>query len=188
MVENLTRNWGWIALRGVVAVLFGLVAIFNPGITLRMLVLLFGAFAMSDGILMVVSAVANRHGQPRWVALLVGGILAIGVGLVTFAVPGITTMVLLTLIAAWAIAAGVAEIVAAMRLRKVIEGEWLFTLSGVLALIFGVIMLTGPRVGALAMVLWIGGYAILSGIMQVVLGFRLRSWNRLHARLAGPAT
>lgn len=187
MVETLTRNWGWVALRGVVAILFGVLTMFNPGITLAVLVLFFGAYALVDGIFMAISAIANRRGEPRWVALLIGGLLGIAAGLVTFFWPGITTIALLAVIAAWAIVTGVAEIVAAIRLRKEITGEWLFVLAGLLAVAFGVIAILRPGAGALAIVLWIGIYALISGVLLVALALKLRSWGRhLHAGGATP--
>jgi uncharacterized membrane protein HdeD (DUF308 family) len=180
MVELLTRNWGWVVLRGIVAILFGVLTFFNPGITLALLVLMFGAYALVDGIFLVGSAIANRHGEPRWVALLIGGLLGIGAGLVTFFTPGITALALIVVIAAWAIMTGVAEIVAAIRLRKEITGEWLFVLAGLLAVAFGVILVVAPGAGALAMVFWIGAYALVSGILLTAFGFRLRRWGRMH--------
>lgn len=181
MIETLTRNWGWVALRGILAILFGVLTLYNPSVTLTVLVLWFGAWALVDGVFMAVSAIANRHGQPRWVALLVGGLLGIAVGLVTFVVPGLTAVALIALIAAWAIVTGVAEIVAAIRVRREITGEWLFIVRGVLAVVFGVILMMAPAAGALAMVLWIGAFAVVSGILLVTLAFRLRSWGRAHA-------
>ena len=180
MVGMLTRNWGWVALRGVVAILFGLLTFFNPGITLTVLVLWFGAYAFVDGIFMVVSAITNRHGQPRWGALLAGGLLAVAAGVLTFVMPGITAMALLMLIAAWAIVTGIAEIVAAIQLRKEITGEWMFVVVGVFAVAFGVVMVAAPGAGALAVVMWIGIYALISGILLVSLGLQLRSWGRMH--------
>jgi uncharacterized membrane protein HdeD (DUF308 family) len=180
MVEVLTRNWSWIVLRGVVAILFGILTFFNPGITLAALVLLFGAYALVDGIFMAGSAILNRHGEPRWMALLIGGLFGIAAGLVTFFTPAITAVALIALIAVWAIVLGVAEIAAAIRLRKEITGEWLFVLAGVLAVAFGVMLFAAPEAGALAMVLWIGAYALVTGILLVAFGLRLRKWGRLH--------
>ncbi|HSA57130.1 MAG TPA: HdeD family acid-resistance protein [Gemmatimonadaceae bacterium] len=180
MDETLAHNWGWVALRGLIAILFGLLTLFNPGITLVVLVLMFGAFAFVDGLFMVISAIANRHGQPRWVASLIGGLLAMAVGVLTFSRPGLTGVALLWLIAAWAIGPGLAEIVTAFRLRKVITGEWLLALAGALAVAFGVILVARPGIGALALALWIGMYALASGVVLIALGFRLRSWARLH--------
>jgi uncharacterized membrane protein HdeD (DUF308 family) len=186
MVETLTRNWGWVALRGVAALLFGVLTLFYPGITLAALVLLFGAYAFVDGVFMAVSAIAHRHVQPRWVALFLGGLLGIAAGLVTFFMPGLTAVALLALIAAWAIVIGIAEIVVAIRLRKEITGEWMLVVAGLLAVAFGVILIMTPGVGALAMVLWIGAYAVISGILLIALGFRLRSWGRMHPSSAMP--
>ena len=181
MVETLTRNWGLVALRGIVAILFGVLTIFYPAITLATLILLFGAYAFVDGIFMALAAIANRHGEPRWVALLIGGLLGVAAGLVTLFMPGITAVVLVSLVAAWAILTGIAEIVAAIRLRKEITGEWILILAGVLAVAFGLLLFVRPGAGALAVVLWIGVYALIYGIVLLALGFRLRSWGRTHA-------
>ena len=180
MVGMLTRNWGWIALRGAVAILFGLLTLFKPGITLATLIMLFGAYALIDGIFMVVSAIANRHGEPRWGTLLVGGLLGIAAGIATYTWPGLTAMVLLAVIAAWAIMMGIFEVAAAIRLRKQLDGEWALILAGLLSVAFGVFLVVRPAAGALAVVLWIGVYALISGIVLLSLGLRLRSWGRLH--------
>ena len=183
MIETLIRNWGWIALRGVVAIAFGILTLFYPGITLTSLVILFGAFAFTDGVFTVVSAVANREGQPRWGALLLSGLVGIAAGVATFFWPGITGIALLAIIASWAIVTGVIEMVAAFRLRKAIEGEWLLALAGLLGIVFGVFMVLDPGAGALAVAFYIGAYAFASGIMMIALGFRLRSWGREHTEL-----
>ena len=186
MGNMLSRNWGWVALRGAVALLFGLLTFLNPAITLATLVLLFGAFAFVDGIAMVVGAIANRKGEPRWGALLAGGLIGIVVGLATFFLPVLTAAALLGVIAAWAILTGAAEIAAAIRLRKVITREWLLALSGVLAVAFGLLLIAFPAAGALAVVLWIGAYAVVTGILLIALGFQLRSWGRSHPAGAMP--
>lgn len=180
MIDVLTRNWRLVALRGVVAVLFGLLTLFRPGIALVALVLLFGAYAFADGLLMVISAIAQRHGEPRWVALLLGGLVGIGVGLVTLFQPGLTAFGLLVAIAVWAIFTGIAEVAAAIRLRKVITGEWRFVVAGVLAVAFGVLLFFAPVEGALALVFWIGAYAVVSGVLLVAFAFRLREWALAH--------
>jgi uncharacterized membrane protein HdeD (DUF308 family) len=146
MVGMLTRNWGWVALRGAVAILFGLLTLFRPGITLAVLIMLFGAYALFDGIFMVVSAIANRKGEPRWGTLLFGGLLGIAAGIATFTWPGITATVLLTVIALWAIMMGIFEVAAAIRLRKLIDGEWALILAGVLSVAFGVLLVMRPPV------------------------------------------
>jgi uncharacterized membrane protein HdeD (DUF308 family) len=180
MVDVLARNWGWVALRGAIALLFGLLALSRPGITLSALVLLFGAYALADGVFTVISAIANRKGQPHWVAVLFGGICGIVIGLLTFAYPGTTTLVLLYFIAFWAILSGAAEIAAAIRLRKVISGEWMLGLVGLLGVVFGCLLIAKPAGGALAVTLWIGAYAMVIGIGLLILALRLRSWDHNH--------
>lgn len=177
MVEILARNWGWMLLRGVLAILFGVFALLNPGIALATLVLLFGAYAVADGVLMIVAAVANRDEEPRWVALLIGGILGIAAGVLTFVWPQITAVVLLAIIAVWAILVGFAETVAAIQLRKQLTGEWVLMVAGLASVAFGVFLVARPAAGALAVILWIGVYAVVEGILLVALAFRLRSWG-----------
>ena len=180
MIGVLARNWGWVALRGLIAILFGVFTLMRPGITLVTLVVLFGAFALADGVFMVVSAVMNRHGEARWGTLLLGGMLGIAIGVVTFLWPGITAVALLALIAVWAIFTGLAEISAAIQLRRVITGEWLLILAGLLGVAFGILLIARPAVGAIAVVFWIGSYAILAGILQLALSLRLRNWGHMH--------
>jgi uncharacterized membrane protein HdeD (DUF308 family) len=185
-VDVLSRNWGWVALRGVVALLFGVLTFLNPAITLAVLVLLFGAYAFADGVLMIVAAIADRRGEPRWMALLIGGLIGVAAGLVTLFTPGLTMAVLLGVIAAWAILTGVAEIVVALRLRKVMTGEWALVLAGALAVAFGLLLIAYPGAGALALVLLIGGYAVLAGVLLIGLALQLRSWARHHPAGAAP--
>src|SRR5262245_11657600 len=175
MLEDLARNWGWIELRGIVAVLFGVLALLWPGVTLAALVILWGAFALADGILSLIAAFKVRDkGKPFW-SLLIVGLLGIAAGIVTFLMPGITALILLYFIAAWAFVMGIFQIIAAIRLRKEIENEWLLGLSGVLSMVFGVLLFVRPGQGALALIWVIGAYAILFGILLIVLGFRLRA-------------
>ena len=179
MIEALSRNWGWVALRGVVAILFGILALNRPAISLASLILLFGAYSLVDGTFMVVSALANRKGAPRWETMFFGGVLGIIAGIVTFMWPGITAMALLAIIATWALVTGITEIFVAIRLRKEITGEWALILAGLSAVAFGLFLLVRPLAGALAAIFVIGIYALVSGILHVVLGLRLRSWNHV---------
>ena len=188
MVEILARNWGWVLVRGMLAILFGVFTLGNPGIALNVLVLLFGAYAITDGVFMVVSAIANRRGQPRWMALVVGGILGIAVGIQAFMIPNFTAVALLALIAVWAIVVGIAELIAAIKLRKVLTGEWMLMLAGATSVAFGVFLLARPSLGALAVMLWIGASAVVSGILLTGLAFRLRSWGRAPASAAPQRT
>ncbi|HEU4584901.1 MAG TPA: HdeD family acid-resistance protein [Gemmatimonadaceae bacterium] len=176
MLTLVARNWGWTLLRGVAALIFGVLTLFNPHVTLVALVILFGSYAVVDGIFTIVSAIANRHGERSWPALLLNGLVSLAIGIVTFVWPGITTLALLFLIAAWAVITGVLEIVTAIRLRSVLRGEWLLILAGALSVLFGILLFIAPGPGALAVVLWIGAYACVFGILLIVLAFRLRSW------------
>jgi uncharacterized membrane protein HdeD (DUF308 family) len=174
----LARNWGWIALRGVAAVIFGLLTVMNPGITLAVLILFFGAFSLIDGILAVIAAIRNRKAESHWVTLLIGGIAGIIIGVCTFLAPGISAIVLLYFIAVWALIIGFSEIMAAIRLRKIITGEWMLVLAGVASVALGLFLLSRPAVGAIALVIWIGVYAFVSGILLIALAFELRRWLR----------
>ena len=174
MLDVLARNWWALALRGVVAILFGLAALVWPGLTLTALVLLFGADALVDGVFAVVAAIARAGRERHWWALLLEGLLGIAAGVVTLAWPGITGLVLLLFIAAWAIITGVVEIVAAIRLRREIEGEFLLGLGGALSVLFGLLLIVRPGAGALAVAWLIGIYAILFGALLLALAVRLR--------------
>jgi len=177
MLHLLARHWWALALRGVFAVLFGLLTFLIPGITLLTLVLLFGAYAILDGVFDIISAVRapGRH----W-PLVLEGVVGIIIGILTFIWPGITTMVLLYLIAFWAIFTGILEIVAGIRLREVIANEWLLILMGVLSVLFGFLILIFPGAGALAIIIWIGAYSLLFGIMLIALAFLLRRFRQLE--------
>lgn len=176
MLHTLAKYWWALALRGLVAVLFGLLTFFLPGITLVTLVLLFGAYALVDGIFNVMAFF--RVASHQW-ALLIEGVIGIIAGIVTFAWPAITAIALLYVIAFWAIFTGIFEIVAGIHLRKAITNEWLLLLMGALSLLFGVLILFAPGVGALAIVLWIGAYALVFGIFLLALAFRLRGHRPL---------
>ncbi len=184
MITQLGRHWWALALRGLAAVLFGLAAFLWSGITLAVLVILFGAYALVDGIFAVVAAVSTARQNEHWWALLIEGLAGIAVGVMTFFWPGITALALVYIIAAWALITGILEIVAAIRLREYIAGEWLLGLSGIVSVILGVLLMLHPGAGALAFVWLIGGYAIFFGILMIALAFRLRDFGqrfRTHA-------
>ena len=174
MTTVLARNWWALAVRGVLAVLFGLIAFVVPGVTLAAIVLLFGAYAVIDGILAIVAAVRALERHERWGGLLVEGVVDLIAGVIAFVWPAATALALLFLVAFWAIVTGVLEIVAAIRLRKDIKGEWLLILNGVLSLLFGAVLLALPGAGLLVIVWWIGAYAIVFGILLIALAFKLR--------------
>ena len=179
MLHSLSANWWALALRGFAALVFGLLTFFVPGITLVTLVLLFGAYSLVDGVFNFIAffRVASHH----W-ALLIEGVIGILAGVFTFAWPAITAIALLYLIAFWAILTGIFEIVAGIRLRKAMANEWLLLLMGVLSVLFGAMILFVPAAGALAIVLWIGAYAMVFGIVMLVLAFRLRGHRPLVAQ------
>ena len=178
MITMLARNWWVLAIRGVAAILFGVGAFLWPEITLTVLVLLFGAYALVDGIFAVVAGISVRKEQERWWMMVLEGLAGIVIGVLTFLWPGVTALVLLFFIAAWAIITGIFEIAAAIRLRKEIEGELLMGLAGLASVIFGVLLIVQPAAGAFAVVWLIGAYALLFGVLLIILALRLRNWTR----------
>jgi uncharacterized membrane protein HdeD (DUF308 family) len=178
----LSRNWWVLLLRGLIAIMFGVLAWVQPGISLAALVLLFGIYALADGILGVWTAIAGqKEHEHRWV-LLLWGLIGIGVGIMTFLVPGVTALALLFYIAIWAIAKGVLEIVAAIRLRREIKGEWLLILGGLASVVFGILLMAQPVAGALALLWLIATYAVIFGVLLVILAFKARSFGNQLAR------
>ena len=179
MFDWLIDKWWVVALRGVVAVLFGIVALVYPGMTLAALVILFGAYAIADGFCALFGAVGSDGKDRLWHVL--AGIIGIGLGILVFAYPGITGLALVYLIGIWAILTGVLEIVAGFELPM--SRDWLLALAGLLSVVFGVYVLANPGSGALAIVWTIGGYAVLFGIVLCVLAFRLRGLKEPAGRL-----
>ncbi len=176
LASILNRSWWLLLLRGLAAIAFGVLTWVLPGISLSALVLLFGAYAMVDGILAAWTAIAGgKDTDYRWV-LLLEGLLGIGVGVLTFVAPGITALALLFYIAIWAIATGVLEIAAAIRLREEIKNEWLLILAGLASVIFGVLIAAQPGAGALTLLWLIASYAVVFGVLLVILAFKVRSF------------
>jgi len=171
----LRRTWWMLLLRGLFAIAFGVLTWVLPGVSLAALVLLFGAYVMADGILGVWSAVAGRKEHEHWWVMLLGGLLGIAVGLLTFLAPGVTALVLLFYIAIWAIATGVLQIVVAVRLRKEMSGELLLILAGLASVLFGVLLVVRPEAGALAVLWLIATYAVFFGVLLVMLALKVRS-------------
>ncbi len=177
MTTQLARNWWTVVLRGVLAIIFGVLAFFWPSITLAVLVLLFGAYALVDGVVHFIAGITNHTGGSNRLWLLLGGLAGIIVGVLTFFWPFITAIALLYFIAAWAIVTGFFEILAAVELRKTISNEWLLILSGILSVVFGIVIALFPGAGALGIIWAIAAYAVIFGILTIALGLRLRSWN-----------
>jgi len=185
MLRTLAQNWWALVLRGVCAVLFGLVAFAWPGITLAVLILFYGAYALVEGVLAVAWALVGRHGGSFPWGVLLAGLAGVVVGIWTFMYPGLTALALVYLIAAWAAVRGVFEIIAAFHLRKEIDNEWLLALSGLVSLGLGVLLFMAPGAGALAALWWIGAFAIVLGVLEIILGFRLKGLkDRVAQRFA----
>jgi len=180
-VPNLLfRNWWAVLLRGLAGIGFGIVTIFAPGLSLAALVLVFGAYSFADGVLLLISATGRREGQPPAWMLVLEGVANIGIGFIALFWPGITSLGLLWVVASWALVTGILEIVAAIRLRKAIKGEWLLAGSGVLSIGLGIMLIVFPVAGLLTLVFWIGAYALLFGAVMVMLSLRLRATETTH--------
>lgn len=173
----LTRNWWVLVLRGVLAVLFGVIAFLWPAITVASFVLLFGAFALLDGVAALAAAFRPPPSESRGM-LILRGILGVLAAIVVFLRPELSAVFLLVVIAVWAVLTGLAEIGIAIAIRKIVTGEWLLALSGVLSVLLGAFMLARPAAGLLGLVWAIAAWAIVYGIVLIIAGFRLRSWFR----------
>ena len=170
-----TGHWWALALRGAIAILFGLAALLRPDIALEALILLFGAYALVDGVFAIVGIFGGtRGGTPRWL-LLIEGIAGILAGLIAFVLPGMAALVLLYLIAAWAIIKGIFEIARAIRLRREIRGEWALIAGGALSVLFGAILIVVSPFAAILSLIWlIGVYAVAFGILMLITAFQVR--------------
>ena len=181
MKDLIAQNWWVMALRGTLAVLFGIAAFVAPGVALTLLVSFFGAYALIDGIFALVAVVRWRAAEEQWWLLMLKGIVGIGVGIFVFAHPVTSALALVTLVGFWAIVTGIMEIFAAIRLHRVITGEWLLGLSGALSVLFGIALLAAPGVGILLWITVLGVYALMYGVSLLALAFRLRG----HSRVTG---
>lgn len=178
------RNWWVLALRGLLGIAFGIVAIVWPGLTLAALVLFFGAYVFVDGVFALVAAIRFRHERERWVPLLLEAILGIAIGAVTFLWPGLTALAWAFVIAGWAIATGVLELVAAFRMRGSIGTEILFGLAGIVSILFGIAVAAMPLMGLVVWVLLIAAYSIAFGVLLLVAAFRLHGFGKPTATAA----
>lgn len=185
MLDVLSRNWWTFAIRGIAAILFGILALALPGIALFVLVILFGAYALVDGVFALIGAVRQAEAHNRWAHLLFVGIFGILVGAITFFFWQITALALLYLIAAWAVVTGILELVGAFELRRHLADEVMWMLAGLASIAFGVLLIWRPLTGALAVVWIIGVYAIVFGGLMIGLAFRLRGLNRNKVAVPG---
>ena len=175
---NLTRNWWLVALRGLLAILFGAVAFIWPGLTWLVLILMFGVYAILDGIFAMISGVVQSRYSPRWWVFLVEGFISLVAGVIVLAQPGLAGIALVVVIAVWAVLTGLLEVIAAIRLRREIRDEWMLGFGGFLSIMLGLLMLFQPGAGGLVITLMVGAYALIFGILMVALSFRLRRLNR----------
>lgn len=174
---NLVRNWWLVVLRGVLAILFGLITFLWPGVTWLALILMFGVYAIIDGIFAITAGVVGSKFSPRWWMFLLEGIISLAAGVIAILRPGFASVVLIAVIAIWAILTGILEIAAAVRLRREITNEWMLAFAGFVSIVLGVVLFFQPVAGGLVITLMIGAYALIFGIMLVMLGLRLRKWD-----------
>jgi uncharacterized membrane protein HdeD (DUF308 family) len=187
MLELITKNWWTFTLRGIVAILFGIMALAWPGLTLTLLIIMFATYAIIDGVFAIAAAISGAAPHGQWWVLVLWGVLGIAAGVVAFFYPGATAIVLLYVIAFWAIVRGVMEIVAAIQMRKVINNEWLLIIAGICSVIFGGILLARPGVGAIALLWFIGLASIIVGILLISLSVRLKSLKDRITTMHRPA-
>ncbi|NUE65732.1 HdeD family acid-resistance protein [Snodgrassella sp. ESL0253] len=174
LANLLSENWWVILIRGIAALIFGLLTWFYPFISILVMVMFFGIYALVDGVMGVVIAISGRQTHQDWWLMLIWGIVSILAGMMTFFVPGITWLVLITLIAIWALVSGILQIIAAIRLRQSIHTEGWMIVAGILSVLVGIILFVNPVQGGIALTWVIGVYAALFGVMNIALAFRVR--------------
>jgi uncharacterized membrane protein HdeD (DUF308 family) len=175
---ELARWWWTYVLRGVLAIAFGVLAFFAPGLGIAVLVGLFAAWALIDGVTSILAGVRGRGRDRSWWLEILEGIVGIVAGLIALLFPVLAAEVLVLIIGAWAIITGIFEIIGAIRLREQIRGELWLGLAGLASILFGVVLFLFPGAGALSLVWLIGGFALVFGVFLVILGWRLRGIDR----------
>jgi uncharacterized membrane protein HdeD (DUF308 family) len=183
MFDILKRNWWAYAIQGLAALVFGILTLVWPGMSLAVMVALFGAFAVLSGIMLVAATFDAAKQRLHWGSLLATGILSLIAGLVTWFWPGLTALGVLYLVVAWAVVTGILQIVAAIELREIIPHTWLMAVNGVLSLVLAAVLAVDPRDGILSLVLVVGVYAIIAGMAALVFAFRLRNLQERIARI-----
>jgi uncharacterized membrane protein HdeD (DUF308 family) len=174
MISVLEKNWWAFVARGLLGILFGLVALITPGVTMLSLVFLFAAYALVDGVFAVVSAVRMAKKGERWGMLTLEGIVDVLAAIFAVTMPGLTVMVFVLLVAAWALVTGAFMLAAAFKLHTE-QGRWWLVLGGAVSLLYGAALVVAPMIGALVLTWWIGAYAIIFGIALLVFAFKLRA-------------
>ena len=180
-VSGRSSNWWALAQRGLAGIAIGQVAFTWPGVTIASIVMLFGIYALMDGAFAIIAAMRGVREHDRWGWMLVEGIAGVLAGLIALFMPAIGALALVWIIAFWAMVTGALEIGAAVRLRKIMEGEWMLMIAGVLSLALGFLIVSRPGVGIAVIATWIGVYALVVGVVTLVLAFRVRKWAHEHA-------
>ncbi|MBO9155147.1 HdeD family acid-resistance protein [Chitinophaga sp. GCM10012297] len=174
MIHELAKYWWLIVLRGVLAVLFAVVAFLWPAITLAILVIFLGAYLLVDGLFALIHGFRVMKTDSSWWGFVLLGLAGIAAGLVCLFMPGITALFLVTLVALWSLVTGILEIVIAIRLRKELTGEWMLIVAGIFSVIFGILLFMQPLAGVVVISWWLGVYALFLGIFLLSVGFRLK--------------
>lgn len=180
MDDLLSRSWWMLALRGVLALAFGILAFIWPSLTLAALVALFAAYVLISGVVSILGAIKNRKADREWWLVLILGLVSVAAGAISIMQPALTALVLVLVMGANALVTGVLDIAVAIRLRKTIEGEWLLIAAGIASIVFGILVFLFPGAGALALVWLISAHAIATGILLLGLAFRARGWGQRH--------
>ncbi len=188
MLAVMARNWWMLLIRGVAAILFGIAVILAPGIALAVLVTLWGVYALVDGVFAVIAGFRGRETNRNWWVTILEGAVSIIAGIVAFLFPALVAGVLLYVIAIWAIITGVLEIVAAIQLRKEIEGELWMGLSGLASIVFGVLLILFPGAGILTLLWLVAAYSIVFGVVMIILSFRLKGFADQPSQPTQPRT
>jgi uncharacterized membrane protein HdeD (DUF308 family) len=173
MSALLAQNWWAVAIRGVCGIIFGIVALLMPGVTIGALVLLFAAYMLVDGVFAIIAGVRAATHHQRWGALILEGIVDLAAGVIAIVMPIASILAFVWLSAAWAIVSGVLLLAAVFRLHRA-HGKWLMALGGIVSVIWGVLLFIAPIAGAVVMTIWLGAYALVFGVVLLVLAFRLR--------------
>src|SRR2546429_10024447 len=185
LIETLKRHWWVPVIRGIAAIVFGVIAFVYPGLTIAVLVLLFGAWVLVDGVFRVIGAIGHRASDSDWGFNLIIGVLGIIIGFLTFHSPRITALALIIYIAAWALMIGATEIAVAIKLRREIKGEWFLILMGLASIVFAALLLWNPLAGAAALIWIMAWYAVIIGVLAIIFGLRLRSLPMLTHPVIG---
>jgi uncharacterized membrane protein HdeD (DUF308 family) len=186
MSNLLAQNWWAVALRGVIGILLGLVALLLPAATMLSLILLFAAYLLVDGVFTIISAVRAARRHERWGLLVLEGVVDLIAAAVALVWPGITVLAFVLLVAAWALLSGGLMLASAFNLN-IDHGRWWLALGGIASIVFGVLLVIAPLIGAIVLTWWIGAYAMVFGVSLLVLAFKLRQKrdeSLRHARAA----